>query len=494
MKKRTAKEIAMLIQSDSVVIPGGFGCCGHPDLLTIALSDRFTKHQQPTGLTLLFSSGSGDKKGKGLDKLAKPGLVKCVIGGFWGFCPSLSKLGLEGKIEAHNWPMGVISHLFRDMASGLDGHFSRIGLHTFVDPRIEGGGLVTETASLAEVVTVNNREQLYYPSPGADFALLRGTIADDHGNVSMSGEAALHDAHWQAMATRNGGGLVAVQVESVVKSLPADQIDIPGHLIDFIVVADDKHYPSYGSELAVSTHPKLEVPLAKRLIVSRASKEPISNNAFLNFGIGIPALIGDVMYQMDHRIHTSVESGVINGKPKEGISFGEATGFSSIVQQADLFSFYNGGGIDVAFLGFAEIDQYGNINASSFGGMFTGSGGFINIACSAKKLILCGTFTTKSLKMEEKDHKVWVGREGKIKKFVKHVQQITVATNHPSFWKKEIKIITERAVLSLHKGHITLEELTKGFSIEDIIKMIPFPINISKSISFIENKGIKHEN
>lgn len=483
MNLTTAEAVAELIANDSVVIPGGFGCCGHPDLLTQALSERFSREQQPMGLTLLFASGAGDKQGNGLDRLAHPGLVKRAIGGFWGFCPALAKLGREGKVEAHNWPMGVVSHLFRDMASGLEGHFSQIGLYTFVDPRLEGGGLTEDTASLVEVVTIRDKELLHYPSPGADFALLRGTVADWNGNVSMAGEAALHDAFWQAMATRNCGGKVAIQVESIVRSLPAEQVDIPGHLIDFVVEAKDRHYPSYGSALNITVDQQPAVSLEKKLIVDRACKEPVPDGAFLNFGIGIPALIGERLISRNNRIHTSVESGVINGKPKEGIAFGEATDFSCIVQQADLFSFYNGGGIDVAFLGFAEIDQYGNINASAFGGRLTGAGGFINIASSAKKIILCGTFTTKGLQLESNDNNIHIKREGKVPKFVKKVQQVTIATNRPDFWNKEIKIITERAVLSLHKGDFTLEELTEGITVDDITQALPFPIKLSQKIA-----------
>ncbi|UXI04481.1 CoA-transferase [Photobacterium sp. TY1-4] len=483
MKQTTAKAVAELIDNGAVVIPGGFGCCGHPDLLTEALSERFAREQQPKGLTLLFASGAGDKQGKGLDKLAHPGLVKRAIGGFWGFCPALTRLGRAGEIDAHNWPMGVMSHLFRDMASGLDGHFSRVGLHTFVDPRLEGGALAEDTKPLVEVISVREKEQLYYPSPGADFALLRGTVADRHGNISMVGEAALHDALWQAMATRNNGGKVAVQVECIVRSLPANQVDIPSHLVDFVIEGGDRHYPSYGSAQALDAVQQALLPPEKMLIVSRACKEPIPDGAFLNFGIGIPALVGERLAHLNNRIDTSVESGVINGKPKEGIAFGEATDFSSVIQQADLFSFYNGGGIDVAFLGFAEIDQHGNINASAFGEKLTGAGGFINIAASAKKLVFCGTLTTKGLQLGKNGRDIQIQQEGAIPKFVERVQQVTVATQHPDFWDKDIKIITERAVFSLHKGEFTLEELTEGITIDSVLRAIPFNIKISQNIT-----------
>ncbi|MGY3865253.1 CoA-transferase [Aeromonas bivalvium] len=483
MKRTTAREIAELIACNTAVIPGGFGCCGHPDLLTEAISERFHREQKPTGLTLLFASGAGDKQGKGLDKLADPRLVRRAIGGFWGFCPAMTKLGKVGEIEAHNWPMGVISHLFRDMASGLDGHFSHVGLHTFVDPQLEGGVLDTDTLPLVEKISLHKKELLYYPSPGADFTLLRGTLADEHGNISMMGEAALHDALWQAMATRNNGGKIAFQVERVVHRLPAEQVDIPGHLVDYVVESGNSHYPSYGSAPQHQPIEQVSPSLAKKLIIHRACLERLPDGAFVNFGIGIPALVGARLDRMNKNIITSVESGVINGKPKSGLAFGEATEFSSILQQADLFSFYNGGGIDVAFLGFAEIDRDGNVNASSFGDKYTGAGGFINIATSAKKIVFCGTMTTRSLLLTENNGTMEITQEGEIGKFVEKVQQVTAATNTPLFWSKEIIIITERAVFSLHKGELTLKELTMGITIDMVVNHIPFPILISQDIS-----------
>jgi propionate CoA-transferase len=451
-------------------------------MLTQAISERFTQEQRPIGLTLLFASGAGDKKGNGLDKLATPGLTKRAIGGFWGFCPKLAQLGRKGEIEAHSWPMGVVSHLFRDMAAGLDGHLTYIGLHTFVDPRIEGGRMAEHISPAVEVVHVRGEEMLFYPSPGADFALLRGTIADQQGNISMEGEAALHDAIWQAMATRNNGGKIAIQVEHVVDSLPADKVHIPGHLIDFIVKSDVPHHPSYGTEINAADPYEPEMSVAKNVIVARACGEIIPDGAFLNFGIGVPASIGERLTSIEHHFHTSVESGVINGKPKEGIAFGEATGYSCIMQQSDLFSFYDGGGIDIAFLGFAEIDRHGNINASAFGERFTGAGGFINIAHSAKKIILCGTSNTNGLVMSQREEKSTIHKEGNTPKFVDKVQQITIATNSPHFWEKEIKIITERAVLLLFKGVFTLTELSDGLTVSDVLRVIPFPVNISKNI------------
>lgn len=475
MQVISTQEAALKIHDNAVVIPGGFGCCGFPDALSEAIADRYISERKPKNLTLLFASGGGNKSGKGLDKLALPGLVSRAIGGFWGFCPSLTKMAIDGEIDAHNWPMGVVSHLFRSMAEGATGLLSRVGLGTFIDPAIDGGRLNTKSSSLIDVTEVMGKEYLHYPNIGVDFALLRGTRSDRHGNVSMSGEAALHDAFWQAMAARNNGGKVIIQVTEVVDSLPRREVDIPAHLVDFVVVDNNDYRPSYGCDVTKES----TISVAKSLIVEEAMKLPIPSGAFINFGIGIPALIGKEVAKTRVDVHTSIESGIINGIPKEGLSFGEAETSQCIVQQSDLFSFYNGGGIDIAYLGFAEFDAHGNVNASCFGDKITGVGGFINIALSAKKIVFCGTFNTDGLDVSENNGVLTINKDGCINKFVKKVQQISVNTKQPEFFNKEIYIITERASFKVENGKVYLTRVKRGVSVESILKKIPFEISVS---------------
>ncbi|WP_342651715.1 malonate decarboxylase subunit alpha [Vibrio metschnikovii] len=471
----SAQEAASKIHNNSVIIPGGFGCCGFPDALSDAISDRYQSEQQPQNLTLLFASGGGNKAGKGLDKLAFPGLVSRAIGGFWGFCPDLTKMAIDGEIDAHNWPMGVVSHLFRSMAEGATGLLSRVGLGTFIDPAIGGGRLNTKSSSLIDEIEVMGKQYLHYPNIGVDFALLRGTRSDQYGNISMIGEAALHDAFWQAMAARNNGGRVIIQVTEVVDTLPKEEVDIPAHLVDFVVVDSSDYRPSYGFDISS----QLPLSKAKELIIEEALTLPIPTGSFINFGIGIPAFVGKEVAKTRVDVHTSIESGIINGIPKEGLSFGEAETSQCIVQQSDLFSFYNGGGIDIAYLGFAEFDGLGNINASYFGDKITGVGGFINIALSAKKIVFCGTFNTNGLDVSESGGVITINREGRVNKFVERVQQITVNTKQPEFNNKEIYIITERASFQVKNGQFSLIKIKNGISAESILKQIPFKINVT---------------
>lgn len=474
MRIITAQEAASLIDDNAIVIPGGFGCCGFPDSLSDAIAERYRFEQKPKNLTLFFASGGGDKEGKGLDKLALPGLVSRAIGGFWGFCPGLTKMAIDGHIEAHNWPMGVISHVFRSMAEGELGLLSRIGLGTFIDPAIDGGKLNEKSSDLISLVEVMGREYLHYPNIGVDFTILRGTRSDRLGNISMTGEAALHDAFWQAMAARNNGGKVIIQVAEVVESLSKYEVDIPAHLVDFVVIDKNNYSPSYGcNEIN-----KSEVSRAKSLIIREALSLPIPTNSFVNFGIGIPALIGKEVARTRPDVHISIESGIINGMPKDGLSFGDAEGGQCVVQQSDLFSFYNGGGIDIAYLGFAEFDSYGNINASCLGDRVMGVGGFINIALSAKRIVFCGTFNTNGLDVDEIDGVTKINKEGIVEKFVLKVKQITVNTRLPEFEKKEIFIITERASFKLLNGKLCLINVKNGTTVESILEKIPFEVGV----------------
>lgn len=479
-----ASDIAEMIFDQATVIPGGFGCCGHPDLYTEALQERFEATGQPQSLRLLFASGAGDKAGKGLDRLANKGMVKEAIGGFWGFCPRLSKAAREGYLEGHNWPMGAVSHLFREIASGAPGLLSKVGLGSFVDPDVDGGILTAGISSLVEKTFFKGTEYLFYPSMKIDFTLLRGTYADRQGNISMDDEVAYHDALIQAMAAKRFGGKVAVQVKGIVDEIAPDQVKIPAIVVDFVTVCENEsdHPSSYGIMESISKQENNTISLAKELILDRAIKELPEGKNCVNLGIGIPALIGERLNNDFGQNSLTVESGIFNGTPLYELSFGAAENPDAIIDQADLFTFYDGGGIDVAFLGFGEIDAHGKLNSSMFGNKQTGAGGFINIAQSAKKIVLCGTMTTGGLNIRKDNGELQIINEGKISKFVNKVQQITVDTSHDLFINKEILVITERAVFNLSKDGLELIEIAPGISVSTIEAQVEYPISISPSL------------
>lgn len=476
----SARQAAALVPSDCTITTGGFGSCGHPDLLTEALAERFADTALPTGLTLVFAAGQGDKAGRGINRLASKGLLKKVIGGYWALTPALGQMALRGEIEAHNWPQGVISHLFRAIAGGKSGILSDIGLHTFIDPRQEGGKLGPATTSeLISVVNIGGREELFYPAMPIHVAFLRGSRADADGNISMEDEANFQDSLAQAQAVHNSGGIVIVQVLELVErnTLDPHAIRIPGIFVDYLVLATpETHWQTYGearnNAYTGRSRPTIvEAPLAlnaKTVIARRALYEIARHEApVVNLGIGTPELIARVAREERRAAHVlTIESGVIGGTPAGGLSFGASSAPQAILDQASQFDFYDGGGIDLAFLGFGQIDSVGNVNISRFGGRVNGVGGFVNISQSAKRVVFCGTFTAAGLELGFDSGQLTIRREGDIAKFIARVEHMSFNAAYAESRQQQVLFFTERAVLALEGGRLVLKEIAPGIDIE----------------------------
>jgi propionate CoA-transferase len=493
---------AYLIADEATVIPGGFGCCGHPESITKAIEKRFYQTGKPKNITLLFAAGPGDRKDKGINRLALPGLVSKVIGGFWGFVPSLGKAAMEGSIEAHNWPQGVISKLYRCIASGEDGLISPIGLGTFIDPRQDGGVINNRTIPMVELIEFRGKEKLFYPSLPIDFAYIRATTADEFGNLTMEEEVSLQDALSQAQAAHNSGGIVVAQVKKMLLAGQQDplMVKVPGSLVDYIVIAKDSddhnqtydgHYNSNYTTAGSSffDENKDREINARSLIVKRASKELDSADfepyPIINLGIGIPAEIGNFLGNYSKVKPTlTVEGGAFGGKPAHGLSFGASEFPDAIIDQNSLFDLYDGGGINASFLGFAEVDKNGNINVSRYKGRLPGVGGFVNISQTAKKIFFCGTFTTDGLEIEVDIDRgeLKIIKEGRTKKFINRVEQISFNGSLNEINGRPARVITERAVFDILNGQLVLSEIAYGIDIDrDIKPHVGFPLIINKS-------------
>jgi propionate CoA-transferase len=497
MRAISPEAAASLVKSGSRVVTGGFGSCGHPDSLSKALRNRFLQTGEPKGLRLLFAAGSGDRAGRGLDQLALDGLVSEAVGGFWGLCPALGNLAKMGVIDAHNWPQGVISGLFSEIAARRPGVFTTVGLGTFVDPRNQGGVVGTNGCQpLVNRLDLNGKEYLFYPSLPIDIAFLRGTSTDQAGNIYFCEETSFMDALAQATAVHNSGGIVVVQVKRVVDrgSKPPSEVRIPGLLVDYVVFADDPDHPqTYGHRYEPSfvkgvpeSFPRANgrpVDLARLIIADRASLELRGHpGAHVNLGIGIPALIGERAALLGlHDYTLTVESGLFGGLPAEGLSFGASSGRSAVVEQSALFDLYDGGGIDIAFLGFGEVDEAGNVNVSRLGERLQGSGGFINITQSASRIIFCGTMTTSGMAVSIENSTLRIVREGKTRKFVPSVSHLTF--NSKVSAARSVTYVTERCVFDLLDGRLTLTEIAPGVSIDDIKSIADIDFSVSSSIS-----------
>ena len=487
--------VQLVLDRDTVAV-GGFVGLAVPEELLIALANRFAQSGTPRDLTLTFAAGPGDRGTRGLNHLAREGLIRRAIGGHWGFVPALGALALQDRIEAYCLPQGVISHLYRETAAGRPGLITRIGLETFVDPRVAGGRMnAVSPAEVVRVMDLDGEEFLFYPSRPIDVALLRGTTADEHGNVTMEREAATLDSLSIAQATKNSGGIVIVQVERVTTchTLPPRDVRIPGILVDGVVVAADSaahpqtfaepYNPAYVGDVraASGTEP---TPLDVRKVIARRAALLLKINSVVNLGVGIPEGVATVAAEEGilDRITLTVEAGAIGGLPASGMSFGAATNAQAIIDQPYQFDFYDGSGLDQAFLGMAEADRQGNVNVSSFGQRLAGAGGFINISQTARSVFFLGTFTSGG-DVVVRDGRINIGREGAVQKFVAEVGQVTFNGRRAHATGRTVYYITERCVLRLGADGLELIEIAPGVDIDrDVLSQMGFRPRISSDL------------
>ncbi len=485
----TLEDAVALIGDNDTVCVSGFVGIGTPECLLRGIEERFVSDQSPRDLSLLFAAAPGDGKDAGLNRIAKEGLIKRAIGGHWSLVPKLGAMAMQNKIAAYNLPLGCISQLYRDIAAGKPGMFSKVGLNTFADPRYDGGAINSiSTEKLVELKEIDGNEWLFYRAIPIDIALIRGTTADKFGNITMEREALTLDMLSIAMAAKNSGGVVIAQVERIAAhgSLAPKDVIIPGNLVDCIVIADaDEHRQTYSTQYDHAFSGRLrgvvdELPPMgfdiRKFIARRATMElPI--NGVVNLGIGMPEGVGTVANEeglLDH-IMLTTEAGVLGGVPQSGLDFGAAINAESIIQTNQQFDFYDGGGLDMACLGMAEVDQHGNVNVSRFKDRFAGAGGFINISQNARKLVFVGTFTAKGLKVSSQDSALKIDQEGAVPKFIENVEQITFNGKYAASLGQDVLYVTERCVFRLTLEGLELIEVAPGIDIEkDILAHMAF--------------------
>ncbi|WP_333794018.1 acyl CoA:acetate/3-ketoacid CoA transferase [Hyphomicrobium sp.] len=494
-----ADEAVARIGNGAVIATTGFVQSCIPEMLHAALEKRFVETGTPRDLTLIMCAGAGDSKGLGTGRLHHDGLLKRVIAANFGRMPKVAEAAQGNKIQGYNLPQGIISKLYRTCASGSPGLFSKVGLHTYVDPRLGGGKVNAATKEdLVKLVEVEGKEWLFYKATPIDVALIRATSADPHGNLSMEKECLTLDVMAQAMAAHNNGGIVIAQVERLVAegSIKPKDVKVPGILVDCVVVAEppEMHRMNYGvmydpalaGEVRITVDSLPCMKLDERKIIARRAAFELPPNGVINLGVGAPDGVANVANEekVTPYLVMTTEAGAVGGVLAGGSSFGSSANAHAIIDQNQMFDFYHGGGLDLTCLGMAECDSLGNVNTSKFGGRLNGCGGFIDISQNARAVVFAGTFTAGGLEVAIEDGKLRILKEGRARKFVKQVEQVTFSGQYAAERGQPVIYVTERCVFLLTGHGLELIEVAPGIDIErDILPHMGFKPHIQKPVT-----------
>lgn len=501
----TADEAARLIPSGATVTVSSSAAQLVPDKILAGIEARFQAAGEPRGLTMVFPVAVGDSFGTvGMDHLAYPGLLKRLIGGSYVNGPAskpppkIYAMILNDQVEAYNFPLGVLMHLHRDIAANKPGVITKIGLGTFVDPRDQGGRMNRVTPpDLVDVIQLRGEEWLLYRAFPIDVAVIRGTTADTHGNLTLEHEGVVLSILAQAMAAHNSGGKVIAQVKRVAApgTLDPQKVKVPGILVDALVVDPEQRQntgiaydPAISGEIRTAQFPVEPLPLGVEKVIARRALCQLRPGNIVNLGFGISSLVPQVAFEegVFDQLSFTVEQGAIGGLPLSGFAFGASHNPEAIIDSAAQFDLIDGGGVTAGCLAFAEVDAQGNVNVSRLAAqphVLAGAGGFINIAQGTRKLLYCGTVTAGGLDIRVEDGRVRIVREGRFPKFVARTQHVTFNGAMAAKAGQEVWYFTERGVFRLTPEGPMLTEVAPGVDVErDLQARVEFPLRAAPDL------------
>ena len=508
----TAPQAAQLIPDEAVVTVSSSSGLGCPDAVLKAIGARFDRDGAPRKLTMIHPIAAGDMYGiKGIEHLARKGLLHKVLAGSYPSGPSsmampeIWRMIVENEIAAYNVPSGILFDMLRDAAAKRPGVLTKVGLDTHVDPDREGcamNAVARDTAADAPVVKkirFENDEWLFFPAVVPRVAIIRATSADERGNLSYEHEGAYLGALDQALAARNNGGLVIAQVKRVVKagSMRPFEVHVPGILVDRLVVAPDQmqttntpHDPAISGEVIRPEDSFALMDWGPEKAIARRVAMELTEASVVALGFGISANVPRILLEED--LHGAVtwviEQGAVGGVPLLGFKFGCAANAEAMVPSPHQFTYFQGAGFDAALLSFLEIDRHGNVNVSKLGArphLTAGCGGFVDITAHARRIVFGGFFTAGA-KLSLDGGRLSISREGKIRKLVEEVEQVTFSGRAARAKGQRVTYVTERCVMELMADGLLVREIAPGVDLErDILAQARFPLAVSDKLAIM---------
>jgi len=502
----SANDAADIIKDGDTISTVGMTLASASESILKAIENKFLEKGTPNGLSIVHAAGQSDRD-RGIQHFAHEKMLKRIIGSHWGLQPKMMELIGNNKIEAYCLPQGQITHLYRSMAEGLPGQISKVGLGTFIDPRIEGGKMNDRTMELddiSQIIDINDEEYIFYQKVPLDVCIIRGTVSDEDGNITANEEAMKLEVLPAVLATKRFGGKVIAQVKRVAESgtLNPRDVVVPGVFVDKVVVSDNPYEdhrqtsswyydPSYSGQLRVPESENRPVEFNVRKFIGRRASQELEKNDVVNLGTGIPNdVIGNIVNEegVEDDILITVESGIYGGTQAGGIDFGIGRNLSAMITHHEQMDYYNGTGVDVTFMGFGELDESGNINATKMGNISPGAGGFIDITQNAKKIVFTGTFTASGGEYNFDNNQVTIMNEGKIKKMVSKVKQLSFNGSLSREKNQEVIIVTERAVFELVPEGVLLKELAPGIDLQtQVLDLMDFDPIVDENLKTMDD-------